>query len=99
MRLRMSNRKWAFAAAVGLTCFAILIVFGFNPGGFETQGVWLLVLLPAGLAVYPLADFVHEVAPRLEPIVFWVLMAGFNFIWYWIISFAVIKYTRGDTAD
>lgn len=99
MRLRMSNGKLAFAAAVGLTGLALLVVFGLNPGGFETQDIWFLILLPAGLAVYPLADFVHKAAPRIEPIVFWALLAGCNFIWYWIFSFAVIKYSRGDAAE
>ena len=53
-----------------LTGLAMLAVLALHPGGFETQGAWLLVLLPASLAAYPISDYVHKPAPHAEPVVF-----------------------------
>jgi|SRR5215470_467164 len=94
MSLRTSDWKRACIAAVVLSGAALLVVFGFHPGGFETQGAWFFVLLPAGLAVYPFLDFVHKIAPRVEPVAFWTLMPAFNFLWYWVVSLIVIKIRR-----
>jgi hypothetical protein len=77
-----------------LTSLALLVVFVFSPGGFETQGDWFLALLPAAIAVYPFLDFVHQVAPRAETSLFWISMAIMNFLWYWLICRAVIKIRR-----
>jgi hypothetical protein len=54
----------------------------------------LVILLPAALPVYLLSDLVYRHAPHAEPIVFWTLTAGFNFLWYWLLSFIVIKVRR-----
>ncbi len=70
------------------------MVFVFQFGGLETQGIWLLVLLPAAMPVYPLSDLVYRQAPHAEPIVFWTLTAGLNFLRYWLLSFIVIKIRR-----
>ncbi len=94
MSLHISDSKLACFAAAFLTGLAVLVVFAFNPGGFETQVAWFLVLLPAGLAVYPLLDFVDKVAPHAERVVFWTSMVSFNLFWYWIVSYAVIKIRR-----
>ena len=48
MSLRLEDWKWACIAAVVLTGLAILVVFAINPGGFESQLAWF-VLLPAGI--------------------------------------------------
>jgi hypothetical protein len=69
----------------------MLVVFGLQPRGFESQGAWFLVLLPAGLGVYSVSDFFHKVAPHAQHVALWTSMASFNFIWYRIISYAVIK--------
>jgi hypothetical protein len=94
MSARISDSKLACFSAAFLTGLGVLVVFGFQPGGFETQGAWLLVLLPAGVAAYPLSDFVHKVAPHADALIFWTFMVIFNLIWYWILSFAVIKLFR-----
>lgn len=94
MNFHISNSKLACVAAVLLTGLAMLVVFVFHPGGFETQDSWFLALLPAGLAVYPLSDVVYRVAPHAEPIVFWISMIAINFLWYWILCFILIKLYR-----
>lgn len=90
----ISDWKRACISAGVLTALAAAIVFGIRPGGFEGQGAWLLVLLPASLAAYPVSDYVHKIAPREEPVVFWILVLAFNFFWYWGISYAVMKIRR-----
>jgi hypothetical protein len=94
MSLHISDSKLACFAATSLTGLAVLVVFGFNPGGFETQGAWFLVLLPAVLAVYPLLDLIDKVAPHAERVVFWTSIVSFNFFWYWIVSYGVIRLLR-----
>jgi hypothetical protein len=94
MALSIPDWKRAGVARAGLTAFAVLVVFGISPGGFEKQGISLLVLLPAALAAYPVSDFVYKAAPRAEPVVFWIFVASFNFLWYWFLSCVAIKIYR-----
>ena len=94
MRLHIANWKGACISAAILTGLAMLVVFGFHPGGFESQGAWLLLLLPGTLAAYPLSDLSYRFASHAEPVIFWVLVIGFNFLWYWAISFIAIKILR-----
>src|SRR5579862_9880641 len=94
MRPHIANWKWACIPAAILTGLAMLVVFGFHPGGFESQGVWLLLLLPGTLAAYPLSDLSYRFASHAEPVIFWVFVIGFNFLWYWAISFIAIKILR-----
>ena len=94
LSLRISDSKWASIASLALTGFAVAVVFGVHPGGFETQGAWALALLPAALAAYPLSDYAYRVTPHTEPVIFGVLVFAFNFLWYWGISYAVIKIRR-----
>jgi len=77
-----------------LDALAILFVFGANLGGFETQGAWMLVFLPATLIAYPLSDLVYAHSPHLEPVLFWMMVIAFNFLWYWLISSIAIKIRR-----
>jgi len=94
MSLHFPDWKRAAFAAIVLSGVATAVVFGFNPGGFEGQGGWLLALLPAALLAYPLLDYIHKVAPHAEPAAFWALLVGFNFLWYWGLSYIVIKFWR-----
>ena len=84
----------ALFAAVILDGLAVLLVFGLNRGGFETQGALLLVLLPATLIAYPLSDLIYARAPHLEPVLFWTMVIAFNFLWYWLLSSVAIKVRR-----
>lgn len=99
MRVQISDFKLASIAAVFLTSLAMLVVFGFNPGGFETRDVWFLILLPAGLLAYPLSDLVYKMAPRAEPVMFWILMSTCNFLWYWALSLIAVKVFRSDSTE
>lgn len=94
MNFHVEDWKWACIAAAILTGLAMLVVFAFHPGGFETQGAWLLALLPATLATYPLSDYVDKAAPHAEPVVSWTSVARFNFLWYWLVSYVVLKIRR-----
>ena len=94
MRLHMSDRKWACIDAACLLGVALLVVFGTNPGGFEGQGVWYLLLLPGSLPALVLSDYVYKLAPSVDSVINWVLIISFNFGWYWGISYAIIKLFR-----
>lgn len=94
MNFPVEDWKRASVAAAILTGLALLVVFGLHPEGFEAQGAWLLVLLPATVAAYPLSDYVYKAAPHAEPVVFWMLVASFNFLWYWLVISIVIKIRR-----
>ena len=94
MSLHISDWKRASIAAVILTGLATAVVFGINPGGFEGQIGWLFVLLPGAFVAYPLLDYIQKVAPHAEQAAYWALLIGFNFLWYWVISYAVIKIWR-----
>jgi hypothetical protein len=80
-------------AAVILTGLAMLVVFGFRPGGFETQGAWF-VLLPGAFLALPLADLAYKIAPRADPVVAYGGTIALSFLWYWGISFIAIKNLR-----
>jgi len=92
MSLHIPDWKRAAFAGIVLTGLATAVVFGINPGGFEGQGSWFLVLLPAALVAYPLLDYFHRVAPHAETAAFWVLLIGFNFLWYWGLSYVTIRF-------
>lgn len=94
MRLHISDKRWACIDALCLLGVAVCVVFVINPGGFEGQGVWLLVLLPGSIPAYVLSDLVYKLAPSAEPLAKWVLIAGFNFAWYWLVSYGTIKTFR-----
>src|SRR5262245_48684179 len=94
MSLNLANWKWACIAAVFLTGLAMLVVFGFHPGGFESQGALLFVLLPGAVARYPLSDLFYQQAPHAEPITLRALIIGFNFFCYRGSSSIVIKILR-----
>jgi hypothetical protein len=94
MSLKFPDWKRAAFAAIVLTGLATAVVFGINPGGFEGQAGWFLVLLPAALSAYPLLDYIDKVAPHAEPAAYWALLIGFNFLWYWGLSYAAVRFWR-----
>jgi hypothetical protein len=77
-----------------LTGIAAFVLFVIHPGGFETGIGWFLVLLPGTFAGYGLSDHLHRIAPHVEPIVFWTPIVGISFLWYWGISYGMIKLVR-----
>ena len=96
MRLPAKDWEWACVAAAGLTLVAIAIVFGIRPGGFEGQAAWYLILLPGGIPAEDVSDFMNSprVGARTDSFVFWLLLVGFNLLWYWLVSFVVLKVHR-----
>jgi hypothetical protein len=99
MKIHVADWKLAFIAAAGLDCLAAFVTFAANPGGFESQSLWLLILMPAALVAYPLLDLVDRLGPHADQIAFWPLMLGFNFLWYWGISYTVVKIFRRTQGD
>ena len=79
MSPHISDGKRSCIIAAALIGFAAIVLLAFHPGGFETQGAWLLVLLPGTLPAYFISDFVDKVAPRAEPVVFWTSVVTLNF--------------------
>jgi predicted membrane metal-binding protein len=94
MSLHLPDWKRSAFAAIFLSFLAAVVVFWINPGGFEGQGSWFLVLLPAALVAYPLLDYIDKIAPHAETAAFWVLLIGFNFLWYWGLSYVAIRFWR-----
>jgi len=77
-------------AAICLSGTAMFVVFVIHPGGFEGQGVWFFLLLPASLPAEAISELVYKLAPSVEPVINWMLIITFNFGWYWGISYAKI---------
>ena len=92
MKFANVDWKWASIVAVGLMAFALTVVFGIRPGGFEGQGVWYLIMLPFGLPASIVADFVP--ITRAASFVYWLLLISLNFFWYCLVSLAAIKVHR-----
>jgi hypothetical protein len=94
MRPRISDWKWACISAVVLLGMALFVVFVVHPGGFEGQLVWYFSMLPGSVPAQLLSDPIYRLAPNAEPVISWLLIIGFNFAWYWGISYACIKVFR-----
>jgi hypothetical protein len=75
---------------------ALLVVFVINPGGFEGQVGWFLFLLPGSFPAALVGDLIYKLVPNAESpkTMLIVLIVGFSFGWYWLISYGVIKIFR-----
>lgn len=93
MSIDLSDSKWACIAAFALVTVAFALIALVHPG-FEEQVGWFLNLLPGAYAAAPFAYRVYRFAPSVEPIAFWVPLVSISFVWYWTISFIVIKACR-----
>ena len=94
MSIHFSDSKRACIAAVALLTIALFVIFVIHPGGFETGIGWLFALLPGALPAIPISDRIYGFAPSVERAAYWTLLVGVSFVWYWTISFAVIKASR-----
>jgi uncharacterized membrane protein len=92
--LKFSDWKWACVAAFGLLGVAAFIVFAIHPGGFEGQIGWFFSLLPGAIVGASLSDRVFKVVPLADAIVLWISVYVISFLWYFAISYAVIKTGR-----
>jgi len=93
MKLRWSDWTRACLAAPVLLGLASLIVFEI-PHGFEEQVGWYMVLLPGAFIAAPFSDTIARVFPHGESIVFLVVLACFNFVWYFVLSYTAILVYR-----
>jgi hypothetical protein len=93
-RARFDDWMWAFIAALGLLAIAAFIILVIHPGGFEGQVGWAFALMPGMPVGLILADRVYKFAPSADRIVLWSSAIGITFLWYFAISYAVIKTYR-----
>jgi hypothetical protein len=75
---------------LGLAAFAVFKI----PHGFEGGVGWYLVLLPGAFFAAAISDFLRMTIPREGPVTFYGLLACFNFVWYFLITFSIIKTYR-----
>jgi hypothetical protein len=94
VNLRFADWSRAFVAALVLSVAAAFVIFVIRPGGFERQVGWFLALMPGVIVGAPLADRVFRISPNLAPVVDWSSLLGITFLWYFALSFSVIKACR-----
>ena len=91
MRLQISDKKWGCIDATCLLGIAAFIVFVIKPGGFEGQAVWFYFLFPGAIPAALLSDIIYKHVPSVAPVIYWALVIGLSFAWYWGLSYAFIK--------
>jgi len=89
VRVRLSDWVLAWVGALGLLGTASFIVFVIRPGGFEGGGYWFILFLPGTLAGIFAGDRIY-----LNRAAFWALTLGLSIVWYFAISYVVIKVCR-----
>jgi hypothetical protein len=89
-----ADGKWALLTALVLVSLAVFVVFVFRPGGFEAQIGWYFGLLPGAIPGAYLANHVARWVPNLERAVQWSSILVLSFLWYFVISYGVIKLCR-----
>jgi branched-subunit amino acid ABC-type transport system permease component len=93
MKLHLSDASRAGFAAAAFVALAAYAVFGFQHG-FEEQVGWYLSLLPGAIVAAAISDIIEKAIPNAKLVTFWGLLVCFNSLWYFGISFAVIKAYR-----
>jgi len=93
MKLNLSDGFRAGFISVVLLALATYAVFGFQHG-FEEQVGWYLTLLPGAIVAAGISDFIQKTIPNAKSVTFWSLVVCLNFLWYFGITFAVIKAFR-----
>lgn len=93
MTWRLSDISRAGFVGAALLAIAAFAVFGFQHG-FEEQVGWYVTLLPGAIIAAAISDVIRKAIPGAERVAFWSLVIGLNFIWYFGISWIVIKVYR-----
>jgi hypothetical protein len=88
----MKPHDWKYSgiAASALLGIAAFIIFAIHPGGFEGQIGWFFFLLPGAYVGAVIAGQ----APLLAAVSAWPIIFIFSILWYFAISYAVIKTYR-----
>jgi len=94
MKLYLSDWKSACITAFALLGIAAFIVFVIHPGGFEGQIGWFFGLLPGAVVGAALSGHTHHLTPVLESIAAWGSIVCVSFLWYFVVSYTVIKTCR-----
>jgi hypothetical protein len=90
----MPDWKYAGIAALVFLGIAAFILFAIHPGGFEGQIVWFFGLLPGAFVVATVSDRLSKIAPFLAALTPWPFIFCASFLWYFTISYALIKSFR-----
>ncbi len=93
MKLHWSDWNRACISAAVLLALAGLAVFKI-PHGFEEGVGWYLCLLPGAIFAAAISDLIQKVIPQSKSILFDTLLIGFNFLWYFVISYLPLKTYR-----
>jgi hypothetical protein len=88
MSMRLSDWKLATIAASVFLAFVALLVFVIQPFGFENGIGWFFVLLPGASFAF------HSKVAGASRVVLLILTVGVSFLWYWTISYILIKAYR-----
>jgi hypothetical protein len=91
--------KRAVPIALILLGVATFVIFVIRPGGFESQLAWFFGLLPGALLGEYLGSHVSRLAPDLDRVAQWGSIFGLSFLWYFLISYGLIKIYRSPGAD
>jgi hypothetical protein len=79
----------ACISAFALLIAAIFIVFGIPHGANEVR--WYMALLPGGFFAAPFSAYVWKMEAGLAWRVFLGLLLCFDFLWYFVLSYAAQK--------
>jgi hypothetical protein len=77
-------------ASLAVACYA---VFGVRHGFEESIG-WYLCLLPGSFVAGGISDKLSKTSEKAAYLAFWGTLLALTFLWYFAISFAVIKIYR-----
>ncbi len=83
-------------SALALLVLAIFLVFGIPHGANESR--WYMALLPGGFFATPLSPYVWKMDANIAWRIFLGLLLCFDFLWYFVLSYAVQKALRFDRA-
>jgi hypothetical protein len=90
----MSDWKYAGITALMLLGVTAFIVFVVRPGGFEGQIGWFFGLLPGAFVGATVAERLYKISPLLSSITYSAFIFGGSLLWYFVISYFVIKTYR-----